>query len=218
MMRYVDTGAYFHRLSRHKVGSLQRRSLANPKTLRLEHVSLSYNGGKDCLVLLILILACLPALETSTNAFTSDTDKKSEGSEDAEAINSNNTHILQALYIVSSKPFAEVEDFVATTSKEYHLDLDRYALAMRPALDAYLSKKQNIKAIFMGTRRTDPHAELLTHFDVTDKDWPQFMRVHPVIDWHYVEIWAVCLFRFLRRNSSLWLCFTEPRLNPIVRQ
>lgn len=218
MMRYVDTGAYFHRLSCHKVGNLQRTSSANPKTLRLEHVSLSYNGGKDCLVLLILILACLPSLETSTNAFNSDTDKKSEGSEDPEAINSNNTHILQALYIVSSKPFAEVEDFVATTSKEYHLDLDRYALAMRPALDAYLSKKQNIKAIFMGTRRTDPHAELLTHFDVTDKDWPQFMRVHPVIDWHYVEIWAVCLFRFLQRNSSLWLCFTEPRPNPIVRQ
>lgn len=162
----------------------------------LEHVSLSYNGGKDCLVLLILILACLPVLETSTNAFNSDADKNSEDSEASEGpeFTRSNKHILQALYIVSSKPFAEVEDFVATTSKEYHLDLDRYALAMRPALDAYLNKKQNIKAIFMGTRRTDPHAELLTHFDVTDKDWPQFMRVHPVIDWHYVEIWA-----FIRR-------------------
>lgn len=162
-----------------------------------------------------MILACLPPLETSTNAFNSDTDKNSEDPED---FNSNNKHILQALYIVSSKPFAEVEDFVATTSKEYHLDLDRYALAMRPALDAYLGKKQNIKAIFMGTRRTDPHAELLTHFDVTDKDWPQFMRVHPVIDWHYVEIWAVCLFRFLQQNSSFWLCYKGPRLNLSVRQ
>lgn len=42
----------------------------------------------------------------------------------------------------------------------------------------------------MGTRRTDPHGEKLTHFDRTDHGWPDFVRVHPVIDWHYVEIWA----------------------------
>ncbi|CAM1505098.1 Fc.00g107350.m01.CDS01 [Cosmosporella sp. VM-42] len=155
-----------------------------------EHLSLSYNGGKDCLVLLIMILACLPALTSSST--NSEPNPASNGNTDlaetAEA--KRDPQPLQALYIVSSKPFQEVEDFVASTTKEYHLDLDRYALSMRPALEAYLSKKTNIKAIFMGTRRTDPHAELLTHFDVTDKDWPQFMRVHPVIDWHYVEIWA----------------------------
>jgi FAD synthetase len=69
---------------------------------------------------------------------------------------------------------------------------------MRPALEAYLKEKTSVKAIFVGTRRTDPHGEFLTHFDPTDKDWPQFMRVHPVIDWHYAEIWAVsvllCLY------------------------
>ena len=62
---------------------------------------------------------------------------------------------------------------------------------MRSALEAYLRDRENVKAIFMGTRRTDPHCEFLTHFNPTDKDWPQFMRVNPVIDWHYVEIWAV---------------------------
>lgn len=62
---------------------------------------------------------------------------------------------------------------------------------MRPALEAYLEDRPTVKAIFLGTRRTDPHGEFLTHFDPTDQGWPQFMRVHPVIDWHYVEIWAV---------------------------
>jgi FAD synthetase len=98
---------------------------------------------------------------------------------------------LQAIYIVSPHPFPEVEEFVAQSAVGYHLDLKRYALPMRPALEAYLEDRPAIKAIFLGTRRTDPHGEFLTHFDPTDKGWPQFMRVHPVIDWHYVEIWAV---------------------------
>ncbi|KAF7556834.1 hypothetical protein G7Z17_g1177 [Cylindrodendrum hubeiense] len=143
-----------------------------------EHLSISYNGGKDCLVLLILLLACLPTVDSS--ATTSGVDSDSGSSQPKPEPTP-----LKALYIVSSKPFQEVEDFVATTSKEYHLDLDRYTTKMRPALEEYLAKRPELKAIFMGTRRTDPHAELLTHFDVTDKDWPQFMRVHPVIDWHY---------------------------------
>ncbi|KAB8297750.1 hypothetical protein EYC80_001552 [Monilinia laxa] len=25
---------------------------------------------------------------------------------------------------------------------------------------------------------------------MTDGGWPRFMRVHPVIDWHYREIWG----------------------------
>lgn len=80
---------------------------------------------------------------------------------------------------------------MAQSAKQYHLDLKRYALPMRPALEAYLKDTPAIQAIFLGTRRTDPHGEFLTHFDPTDEGWPQFMRVHPVIDWHYVEIWAV---------------------------
>jgi FAD synthetase len=60
---------------------------------------------------------------------------------------------------------------------------------MKAAFSDYLASKPAIKAIFVGTRRTDPHGGNLTHFDMTDGGWPAFMRIHPVIDWHYVEIW-----------------------------
>jgi FAD synthetase len=30
----------------------------------------------------------------------------------------------------------------------------------------------------------------LTHFDRTDKGWPDFVRIHPVIDWRLSEIWC----------------------------
>lgn len=64
---------------------------------------------------------------------------------------------------------------------------------MRPALDAYLADEKDVKAILMGTRRTDPHSEDLGHFSPTDPDWPQFMRVNPVIDWHYADVWTASL-------------------------
>lgn len=92
---------------------------------------------------------------------------------------------FQTVYIVSPHPFPEVEDFVVSSGNEYHLEVARYVLPMKKGLDVYLADRPSIKSIFVGTRRTDPHGEKLTHFDRTDPGWPDFMRVHPVIDWHY---------------------------------
>jgi len=61
---------------------------------------------------------------------------------------------------------------------------------MRLAFTHYLGDNPSIRAIFVGTRRTDPHGGNLTAFDETDRGWPSFMRVHPVIDWRYAEVWA----------------------------
>ncbi|TVY35195.1 putative FAD synthase, partial [Lachnellula occidentalis] len=133
----------------------------------LEEISLSYNGGKDCLVLLILLLASL------ANHPASSLPAK-----------------LQSVYIISPFPFAEVDEFVDGSIDTYNLDLARYTLPMKEAFRVYLAEHESVKAILVGTRRTDPHGELLTHFDATDHGWPAFMRVHPVIDWHYAEIWA----------------------------
>ncbi len=134
----------------------------------LEEISLSYNGGKDCLVLLILLLCGLATYEKGPLP-----------------------KALHSVYIISKHPFAEVDAFVNESVTEYKLDLARYAMNMKEAFKVYLEDHKQVKAILVGTRRTDPHGQLLTHFDATDKGWPAFMRVHPVIDWHYAEIWAV---------------------------
>lgn len=138
----------------------------------LAEISLSYNGGKDCLVLLVLYLCALH----SHPSFTSQTPE-----------------LIQSVYIVSKHPFQEVEDFVASSSKTCSLQLVRYAKGMKDAFTDYLSDFPSVKAIFVGTRRTDPHGADLTHFDRTDHGWPDFMRIHPVIDWQYVDIWTVCI-------------------------
>ncbi|KAI9884821.1 MAG: ATP-dependent RNA helicase dbp4 [Watsoniomyces obsoletus] len=138
----------------------------------LDELSLSYNGGKDCLVLLILYLCALHNHPHTNFAL--------RGS-------------LQSVYIVPTHPFEEVDTFVRHTTSIYHLDLARYPAPMRSAFEAYLRDRPLVKAVLVGTRRTDPHGAGLTHFDPTDGGWPEFMRVHPVIDWHYAEIWAFLL-------------------------
>lgn len=146
----------------------------------LHELSLSYNGGKDCLVLLILFLA---ALSTSSHDLPS---------------------ALQSVYIISPHPFKEVDEFVDWSVKEWKLDLTRYSRGMKEGFEAYLKNEgKDVKAIMVGTRRTDPHGAELQHFQMTDKGWPEFMRIHPVIDWHYVEIWTVS--NLITNTFYVWL-------------
>ncbi|KAK7750851.1 3'-phosphoadenosine 5'-phosphosulfate sulfotransferase [Diatrype stigma] len=211
---------------------------------RPEELSLSYNGGKDCLVLLILILASLPSHfppststsdpspgDTTTTTTSTSTTSSQPPSSTPELSSTKATPTptttattttpppppsssspsfptsFQALYIRPPSPFPEVDDFVAETTARYHLDLATSDKPMKAALTEYLSSSseggkeqeprgrgrgrgRGVRAVFVGTRRTDPHGALLTHFDETDRDWPRFMRVHPVIDWHYREVWG----------------------------
>jgi FAD synthetase len=116
---------------------------------------------------------------------------------------------LQALYIRPRSPFVEVDAFVAASATAYHLDLSTSDLPMKAALGRYLDAEPRVRAVFVGTRRTDPHGSELASFQPTDRDWPSFMRVHPVVDWHYREVWAVSASRRRRRcleeklNTSL---------------
>ncbi|KAJ5916746.1 hypothetical protein N7504_000761 [Penicillium tannophilum] len=140
---------------------------------KLSGLSLSYNGGKDCLVLLILFLAGLHPY----------------------ASHAESTSKIPAIYALPPDPFPEVEDFVVSSAQAYHLSITKYTTepphtTLRSSFEDYLALHPGVRAIFVGTRRTDPHGAKLTHFDRTDGGWPDFMRIHPVIDWNYAEIWA----------------------------
>ncbi|KAL8682189.1 MAG: hypothetical protein Q9186_001726 [Xanthomendoza sp. 1 TL-2023] len=152
----------------------------------LASLSLSYNGGKDCLVLLILYLSLLATHPSLPSA-------------------------LPAIYIPPTHPFDSVTSFTLFSARRYHLQLDVHSTdehpfaageengggrggggGMKEAFASYLGKNPKVDAIFVGTRRTDPHGGKLSAegFDMTDGGWPRFMRVHPVIEWHYIEVWA----------------------------
>lgn len=151
------------------------------KQYPLSELSLSYNGGKDCLVLLVLFLASLHPHPSPENG---------------------GLESIPAIYALPPDPFPAVEDFVRSSARTYHLSIVKYTTdpprsTLRSSFEDYLSLNPGVKAIFVGTRRTDPHGANLTHFDRTDSGWPDFVRIHPVIDWHYAEIWAfICHLGF----------------------
>lgn len=218
-------------------------SLSNHCRSRFDALSISYNGGKDCLVLLILYLAVLHTHFTQPSNRRKEKDQSSPKSPSSSSP-SDFPKSIPAIYAKPPDPFPAVTEFVEYSSNLYHLDLTHIStnpgprprershsnpplthslpaltkvenidtinhhlesndptatssnikpkpiVSFRDAFALYLASHPTIKAIFVGTRRTDPHGSHLTHFDATDHNWPAFMRVHPIIDWHLSEIWC----------------------------
>ncbi|KAI0768239.1 hypothetical protein BD413DRAFT_633896 [Trametes elegans] len=165
-----------------------------------DHISLSFNGGKDCTVLLHLVAA---SLGRRTSARTPPTP-------------------LSAVYIPVPSPFPELETFIDDAAKAYALDLFhcphptgpsfpvetvttpgassapspelpkhvKGGEGMRAALQLYKSRFPHIEAILIGTRRGDPHGAKLGFRNPTDPGWPRFVRVNPIINWSYADVWA----------------------------
>lgn len=169
---------------------------------RFEHLALSFNGGKDCTVLLHLYAAAL------YRRF-------------------QKRIVIPSLYIPLPSPFPELEFFIDESIKTYDLELfhclststktkDGVQLAietvmtpasgipsqpkkgggegMKKALEAYKSKFPDVKGILIGTRRTDPYCDKLAFRSPTDSGWPEFTRINPIIEWSYPDVWT-----FLKR-------------------
>ncbi|KAI0692703.1 hypothetical protein BC835DRAFT_1356143 [Cytidiella melzeri] len=168
-----------------------------------DHISISFNGGKDCTVLLHLIAAAMGQ-------------RTSPGRQ---------SKPIPALCIPVPSPFPSLELFIYEAAKAYSLDLfhclppakgnqqvesvtepssPSFASAtlpehgpaqakggegMKGALAAYKERFPHIEAILIGTRRTDPHGANLGTRNPTDPGWPRFERINPIIDWTYSDVW-----------------------------
>ncbi|KAJ3326768.1 FAD1 flavin adenine dinucleotide synthetase, partial [Gonapodya sp. JEL0774] len=136
-------------------------------------LALSFNGGKDCTVLLHLLAAAIGAREAKT--LESNMDRIST---------------IKTVYVTHRHQFGEVDEFVAECETNYGLAIHRVEGSMKAALQEYLDNDKEVKAVLVGTRRTDPYGEFLRPFHPTDNGWPAMMRVHPVLDWSYQDVWT----------------------------
>ena len=49
---------------------------------------------------------------------------------------------------------------------------------------------KGIKVFVLGNRRTDPHSQDLNPISPSSYGWPKFMRVFPILDWSYSNVWS----------------------------
>lgn len=136
---------------------------------RFENTCISFNGGKDCTAILHLV-------HSATRKFCS---------------KNNNDLRLSAFYAQLPNHFEEEAKFVGEIVKKYNLKLIQYtSKSLKESLVQLKVDAPNIEAIFIGTRNDDlkPGFHLDT-FAPTDKDWPKFMRINPILNWSYTQVW-----------------------------
>lgn len=134
---------------------------------------LSFNGGKDCTVLLELIVQHI----------------RQQGLSESR---------LSCWYIEpETDAFEEVEQFVFSCEAHYRIKINRIrGKQIKEVLATICEQNPMLEACIMGSRRTDPYCGDLNAFQKTDPGWPELMRVSPILDWTCDNIWD-----FIRGNS-----------------
>ena len=101
----------------------------------IEHLSISFNGGKDCTVLLYL---CLYVFEKYF------LQKESK---------------LMVIYVVENEPFREIQEFVADCGINHpQLSISLCKGKLKNAFQEYLHENPTITGILDGTRHSNPFA------------------------------------------------------------
>jgi len=203
-----------------------------------DSLALSFNGGKDCTVLIHLYAAAVYAHQiqahastvdagssevptaTSTSTIASSEARDAPSSSTSSSSTARNGHNnsaasngrpapLTCIYVQCQSPFPQVEEFVDECTVRYHLDLTRINAGMKEALAKFkeIREKEHgtkVEAVLIGTRIGDPYAETLKDFIPTDESWPNLMRVHPILDWTYQDIWEFLRCEELGEGGVGW--------------
>ncbi|EFJ40692.1 hypothetical protein VOLCADRAFT_99481 [Volvox carteri f. nagariensis] len=142
----------------------------------LDKIAFSFNGGKDSTVLLHLLRAAVAQLENCTDL--------------------GGLGGIKSFYFCNDDDFPEVKDFVQRTDAEcvqsvgYGLCVEYLRLSdFKRGLCEYLDRT-GVMAIVLGTRRGDPNGGNQDCFCPSSDGWPPFMRVNPIIDWTYHDVWV----------------------------
>jgi 3'-phosphoadenosine 5'-phosphosulfate sulfotransferase (PAPS reductase)/FAD synthetase len=135
-----------------------------------DQTCVSFNGGKDCCVVLYLYYAV--------------------------ALRSKYEHPINVLYIKIDNQFEEMDYFIDHVIPMYYksalnfITFDDTSKTLKDCLKELKIINPRIQSVLMGTRRTDSdYFKNMSVFAPTDGDWPSYMRINPILDWSFSEIW-----------------------------
>ena len=138
-------------------------------------VVVSFNGGKDATVVAHLCRAAFAAHARAAGvAYTPP----------------------QAVYWEEEHMFPELDAFVRASAKRYGFNLITYSSGFVEGLQELVSERARPPALVLGTRATDPNGVSATPFEPSSPSWPAFMRINPILNWSYADVWT-----FLRGNG-----------------
>ncbi|GBG34885.1 FAD synthase [Hondaea fermentalgiana] len=132
-------------------------------------LALSFNGGKDCTVVMHLLRAVLE-------------ERYADAGPERQLAN------FKFVYFQKKDEFPEMHAFVDQIKEKYGITVDIYPSSYKEGLA--MMEAAGFKAVLMGQRRTDPYAADLSHFTHCSPGWPDIVRINPILNWTYRTIWA----------------------------
>lgn len=131
-------------------------------------LAFSFNGGKDCTVLLDL-LSRIPGVLSDLKVFYFNSSSNPE-----------------------KENFSELTSFIESSVQRYGIRNfhEIRESSIKTGLDRVHLMYPDVEAIFLGVRATDPFCASLNHFQNTDKGWAPLVRVSPILQWSYGEVWT----------------------------
>jgi len=91
-------------------------------------------------------------------------------------------------YVMDKNEFPEILKFIDEICQNRNINLLVY-YDMKEAISDL--KNKGIEAILTGVRKADDFSTQL--YSKTEKGWPEIMRVNPLLDWSYSDVWNYIL-------------------------
>jgi 3'-phosphoadenosine 5'-phosphosulfate sulfotransferase (PAPS reductase)/FAD synthetase len=98
---------------------------------------------------------------------------------------------LIVAHFTESDPFEELSSFTEAQMSSCDWPVVRLPHNFKEGMR--LLTLQGVSAVFMGVRQNDPSCPS-NFFEMSSHGWPVFMRVYPLLEWSYKDIW-----HFLKR-------------------